>query len=54
MLARRGVWTTNIAGIAFGMATFGSFPLVPLLLQLPAATGYGMLQLIVLLTQAGP
>ncbi|WP_379532822.1 MFS transporter [Nonomuraea purpurea] len=42
MLAGRGVWTTNIAGIAFGVATFGSFLLVPLLLQLPAATGYGL------------
>ncbi|MFI7133642.1 MFS transporter [Nonomuraea sp. NPDC050153] len=42
MLAGRGVWTTNIAGIAFGVATFGSFLLVPLLLQLPASTGYGL------------
>ncbi|MET7339347.1 MFS transporter [Nonomuraea sp. NPDC005650] len=42
MLASRGVWTTNIAGIAFGVATFGSFLLVPLLLQLPAETGYGL------------
>jgi MFS family permease len=33
---------TNIASIAFGVATFGSFVLVPLLLQLPAATGYGL------------
>ncbi|MFI5798703.1 MFS transporter [Streptomyces sp. NPDC051677] len=41
MLANRGVWTTNIAGISFGVVTFGSFLLVPLLLQLPTATGYG-------------
>jgi MFS family permease len=42
MLTGRGVWTTNIASTAFGVATFGSFVLVPLLLQLPAATGYGL------------
>ncbi|MFI6735259.1 MFS transporter [Nonomuraea sp. NPDC050451] len=42
MLANRGVWTTNIAALAFGVATFGSVLLVPVLLQLPAATGYGL------------
>jgi len=42
MIVGRGVWTTSIVGIAFGVATFGSFLLVPLLLQLPAATGYGL------------
>lgn len=42
MLARRGVWTTNIAALAFGVATFGSSLLVPLLLQAPASTGYGL------------
>jgi len=42
MIATRGVWTTNIAGIAFGVVTFGSFLLVPLLLQLPTTTGYGL------------
>jgi EmrB/QacA subfamily drug resistance transporter len=42
MIANRGVWTTNIAGIAFGVVTFGSFLLVPLLLQLPTATGFGL------------
>ncbi|WP_198667337.1 MFS transporter [Glycomyces dulcitolivorans] len=42
MVLSRGVWTTSVAGIAFGVATFGSFLLVPLLLQLPADTGYGL------------
>ncbi|MEU7746128.1 MFS transporter [Nonomuraea sp. NPDC049158] len=42
MIINRGVWTTLITGIAFGVATFGSFLLVPLLLQLPTATGYGL------------
>ncbi|MEU6782763.1 MFS transporter [Nonomuraea angiospora] len=42
MFASRGVWTTNLAGTAFGIVTFGSFLLVPLLLQLPTATGYGL------------
>ncbi|MER6007475.1 MFS transporter [Nonomuraea angiospora] len=41
MIARRGVWTTNLVGLAFGIATFGSFLLVPQLLELPIATGYG-------------
>lgn len=41
MMARRGVWTANLTGLAFGFAMFGSFLLIPQLLQLPAATGYG-------------
>ncbi|WP_158102707.1 MFS transporter [Lentzea kentuckyensis] len=42
MIANRGVWTTLITGIAFGVGLFGSFLLVPLLLQLPVSTGYGL------------
>lgn len=42
MLASRGVWTTNITSIAFGVASFGTFLLVPLLLQLPTTTGFGL------------
>lgn len=41
LLAIRGVWTTNLVGLAFGFAMFGTFLLIPLLLELPAATGYG-------------
>lgn len=37
----RGVWTANVVSVAFGFAMFGTFVLVPNLLQLPAATGYG-------------
>lgn len=42
MIASRGVWTTLITGTAFGVASFGSFLLVPLLLQLPVTTGFGL------------
>ncbi|MBP2329374.1 EmrB/QacA subfamily drug resistance transporter [Kibdelosporangium banguiense] len=42
MLTSRGVWTTLITGTAFGVASFGSFLLTPLLLQLPTTTGYGL------------
>jgi EmrB/QacA subfamily drug resistance transporter len=41
MITRRGIWTTNLAGLALGVATFGSFLLVPHLLQIPTKTGYG-------------
>lgn len=41
IIGARGVWTTNMAGLAFGVGTFGSFLLVPQLLQIPAGTGYG-------------
>jgi EmrB/QacA subfamily drug resistance transporter len=37
----RGVWSANILALVFGFAMFGTFVLVPTLLQLPAATGYG-------------
>jgi MFS family permease len=41
LLALRGVWTTNLVGLVFGFAMFGTFLLIPTLLELPAATGYG-------------
>jgi MFS family permease len=41
MLRIRGVWAPNIVGLAFGFVLFGSFLLIPQLLELAAATGYG-------------
>ena len=41
LIAIRGVWTTNLAGLVFGFLMFGVFLLIPTLLELPAATGYG-------------
>ncbi|MFD0521668.1 MFS transporter [Paractinoplanes durhamensis] len=37
----RGVWATDIVSLILGFAMFGTFLLVPTLLQLPASTGYG-------------
>ncbi|WP_066043421.1 MFS transporter [Herbiconiux solani] len=37
----RGVWTAHLVALVFGFAMFGTFVLVPTLLQLPSATGYG-------------
>ncbi|GAB3605372.1 MFS transporter [Conyzicola nivalis] len=37
----RGVWTANVVALVFGFAMFGTFVIVPTLLQLPAETGYG-------------
>ncbi|WP_229072746.1 MFS transporter [Actinoplanes sp. DH11] len=37
----RGVWATDVVAVMLGFAMFGTFLLVPMLLQLPAATGYG-------------
>ena len=37
----RGVWTANAVALTFGFAMFGTFVLVPTLLQLPTAVGYG-------------
>ncbi|MCU1525179.1 MAG: transporter [Microbacteriaceae bacterium] len=41
LIKNRGVWTAHLVALAFGFAMFGTFVLVPTLLQLPAATGYG-------------
>ncbi|TQS41355.1 MFS transporter [Cryptosporangium phraense] len=37
----RGVWATDVVAMVLGFAMFGTFVLVPTLLELPAATGYG-------------
>ncbi|MCU1405363.1 MAG: transporter [Glaciihabitans sp.] len=37
----RGVWTAHIVALVFGFAMFGTFVLVPTLLQLPTEIGYG-------------
>jgi EmrB/QacA subfamily drug resistance transporter len=37
----RGVWATDVVALILGFAMFGTFLLVPTLLELPAATGYG-------------
>ncbi|HEY0002729.1 MAG TPA: MFS transporter [Actinoplanes sp.] len=41
LMTVRGVWTANLVALIFGFAMFGTFVLVPTLLQLPAVTGYG-------------
>ncbi|WP_028050581.1 MFS transporter [Cellulomonas sp. URHD0024] len=41
LMAHRGVWATDIVALALGFAMFGTFLLVPMLLELPAATGVG-------------
>jgi MFS family permease len=41
LLVRRPIWTTDLSAVAFGFGLFGSFLLVPQLLELPSATGYG-------------
>ena len=35
------VWTTNLTGLLVGFGMFGSFILIPQLVQMPAETGYG-------------
>jgi EmrB/QacA subfamily drug resistance transporter len=37
----RGVWTAHVVALVVGFAMFGTFVLVPTLLQLPSALGYG-------------
>lgn len=37
----RGVWTAHVVALALGSAMFGTFLLIPTLLQLPAALGHG-------------
>jgi len=37
----RGVWTAHVVALVFGFAMFGTFVLVPTLLQLPLVVGYG-------------
>ncbi|WP_213814864.1 MFS transporter [Glaciihabitans sp. dw_435] len=37
----RGVWTAHVIALVFGFAMYGTFVLMPTLLQLPSFTGYG-------------
>ncbi|MGH2946452.1 MAG: MFS transporter [Solirubrobacteraceae bacterium] len=41
MMRLRGVWTTNLTGLMVGFGMFGSFLLVPQLVQMPEAAGFG-------------
>jgi EmrB/QacA subfamily drug resistance transporter len=41
MMRLRGVWTTNLAAMLVGFGMFGSFLLVPQLVELPESTGFG-------------
>jgi EmrB/QacA subfamily drug resistance transporter len=41
LMRRRPVWTTNIVGLAIGFSMFGSFVLIPQLVQTSPAAGYG-------------
>jgi EmrB/QacA subfamily drug resistance transporter len=65
LFAVRGVWTAHVVALVFGFAMFGTFVLVPTLLQLPSALGYGfgkdvtqaglfLLPTVVMMVIAGP
>jgi predicted MFS family arabinose efflux permease len=41
MMRLRGVWTTNVTALMVGFGMFGSFLLVPQLVQMPEAAGFG-------------
>ncbi len=41
MMARRGVWTTNVVGLLVGYGMFSSFIMIPQFVQTPAVAGYG-------------
>ncbi|WP_250007864.1 MFS transporter [Actinoplanes sp. M2I2] len=41
LMRRRGVWATDLVALVLGFAMFGTFLLVPIILLLPEATGYG-------------
>jgi EmrB/QacA subfamily drug resistance transporter len=41
LMKLRAVWSTDLVAMILGFAMFGTFLLVPTLLQLPAMTGYG-------------
>ncbi|GAA2245835.1 hypothetical protein GCM10010401_19110 [Rarobacter faecitabidus] len=46
----RGVWTANLVALAVGFAMFGTFLMIPMLLELPAELGFGFGKTV---TQAG-
>ena len=41
MMALRGVWTTNIVGLAIGAGMWGAFVLIPQFAQTPPSEGFG-------------
>lgn len=41
LMARRGVWTTNLIAFLVGLVMFGTFSIVPALSQTPPEVGYG-------------
>jgi MFS family permease len=41
LMSQRPVWSTNLTAFAIGFAMFGSYVLIPQLVELPAVTGYG-------------
>ena len=41
LMRQRPVWTTNLVTLAIGFAMFGSFVLIPQLVQTPSVAGYG-------------
>jgi EmrB/QacA subfamily drug resistance transporter len=42
MMARRGVWTTNLVGMLLGCGMFSTYLIAPQFVQTPEATGYGL------------
>jgi EmrB/QacA subfamily drug resistance transporter len=42
MMRRRAVLTTNLTGLLIGFGMFGSFIIIPQLVQLPGPTGFGV------------
>jgi EmrB/QacA subfamily drug resistance transporter len=41
LMSKRPVWSTNLTAFAIGFAMFGSYVLIPQLVEMPAVTGYG-------------
>jgi EmrB/QacA subfamily drug resistance transporter len=41
VMRERAVWATNLTGLLVGFGMFGSFILIPQLVQMPAEAGYG-------------
>src|SRR4051794_33362329 len=41
MMRRRPIWTTNLTAFLFGFGMFGSFILVPALVEMPSSSGVG-------------
>ena len=40
-MRERAMWTVNLSAFAIGFAMFGSYILIPQLVQAPTSTGYG-------------